>query len=131
MNLFCLLSQLPRFQNRSFATGRSIGLVYDSGSSKTEIVSVVDGYIQQKNVFRSDLGGEYFDERVRSYIEDDLRVPIVPHYNFTVKNMLEEKKVEYLNIPGVDPTYTRLAILDIAREVKENLLKVHPFKSDK
>jgi actin-like protein 6A len=108
-----------------FASGRSTSLILDTGASSTYAVPVHDGYALQKCMLKYDLGGEYLTEKVRSYVEETLKIPIVPRYNVQVKVDAEnQKKYDYVEYGNTHPNYEYYCKMEIARDIKENIVRI-------
>lgn len=52
----------------AFSLGRSTGLVLDSGASHTTVTPVLDGYILNKSVKKSSIGGNMLDQICHEYL---------------------------------------------------------------
>ena len=64
----------------SFANNRTSGLVLDCGAIHTTAIPIHDGYVLQKAVAQSPIGGEFITSKCRQLLEEQLNVEIVPYY---------------------------------------------------
>ncbi|OWK49443.1 Actin-like protein 6B, partial [Lonchura striata] len=69
---------------RSFANGRSTGLVLDSGATHTTAIPVHDGYILQQGIVKSPLAGDFISMQCRELFQE-LNIDIVPPYMIAAK----------------------------------------------
>ena len=64
----------------SFANNRTSGLVLDCGAIHTTAIPIHDGYVLQKAVAQSPIGGEFITSKCRQLLEETLNIEIVPYY---------------------------------------------------
>jgi actin-like protein 6A len=70
----------------SFASGRATSLVVDSGGGSTVVAAVHDGYVLQKSVATSPIGGEFLTDCMMKSLESK-GVVIRPRYSFKKKEV--------------------------------------------
>jgi len=107
-----------------FASGRSTSLVLDSGATATFAVPVHDGYVLQKGIVKYDIAGEYLTERIQSYVEESLKIPIVPRHYLNVRMDGENKLVDYVEHPNTHFSFDKFCKAEIARDIKESCCKL-------
>eukprot|EP01090_Pellita_catalonica_P022514 TRINITY_DN8782_c0_g7_i1.p1 TRINITY_DN8782_c0_g7~~TRINITY_DN8782_c0_g7_i1.p1 ORF type:complete len:374 (+),score=63.94 TRINITY_DN8782_c0_g7_i1:251-1372(+) len=108
----------------AFASGRSSGLVLDSGGGVTSTVAVSDGYVLPKTIGKSVLAGERLtDELYKIYQKK--KISIKPHYCIkrteVVRGEWEVKERTYQNLTKSYHEYFEKRVLE---DVKENVLRV-------
>jgi hypothetical protein len=64
----------------SFASGRTSGLVLDCGSLHTTAIPIHDGYVLNKAVAQSPLGGEFIISKCRQLLEEQSNIELIPYY---------------------------------------------------
>jgi actin-related protein len=64
----------------SFANSRTSGLVLDCGAYHTTAIPIHDGYVLNKAVAQSPLGGDFITSKCRQLFEEQLNIEIVPYY---------------------------------------------------
>jgi actin-related protein len=69
----------------AFANNRTSGLVLDCGATHTTAIPIHDGYVLNKAIAQSPLGGEFIITKARQFIEEQLNVEIVPYYQVKSK----------------------------------------------
>ncbi|KAG2411031.1 Actin-related protein [Vigna angularis] len=70
----------------SFASGRATSLVVDSGAGSTTVAPVLDGYVLQKAVISSPIGGQFLTECLTRSLEAKGITPR-PRYSFKKKEI--------------------------------------------
>ncbi|MED6107941.1 NuA4 histone acetyltransferase subunit [Stylosanthes scabra] len=70
----------------SFASGRATSLVIDSGGGSTTVAPVLDGYVLQKAVTTSPIGGEFLTDCLMKSLEGK-GITIKPRYAFKKKEI--------------------------------------------
>uniref|UniRef100_A0A803MIA2 Actin-related protein 4 n=1 Tax=Chenopodium quinoa TaxID=63459 RepID=A0A803MIA2_CHEQI len=70
----------------SFASGRATSLVVDSGGGSTTVAPVHDGYVLQKAVLTSPIGGEFLTDCLTKSLESK-GIIIKPRYSFKRKEI--------------------------------------------
>ncbi|KAH9603061.1 hypothetical protein KSS87_014863 [Heliosperma pusillum] len=70
----------------SFASGRATSLVVDSGGGSTTVAPVHDGYVLQKAVLSSPIGGEFLTDCLTKSLESK-GITIKPRYSFKRKEI--------------------------------------------
>lgn len=102
-------------------------MILDSGSSGTTTVPVHDGYALRKSTLRYEIGGESITERVLKHVEDKLKTEVKPRYSFQIRLDKDNKKMMPidLNFPNTHPSYERFCKMEIARDIKENVVRIN------
>nr|CAD2143423.1 unnamed protein product [Meloidogyne enterolobii] len=73
----------------AFASGRTAGLVVDSGATHTSAVPVYDGHCITNAVVRSPVGGDFLVEQCRKMLIKE-NVELVPYYKVASKKEVKE-----------------------------------------
>ena len=73
-----------KFQNR-FANNRTSGLVLDCGAYHTSAIPIHDGYVLNKAVVQTPMGGDFIMSKCRQLLEDQSNIEIVPYYQVKSK----------------------------------------------
>ncbi|KAF0924538.1 hypothetical protein E2562_010178 [Oryza meyeriana var. granulata] len=107
----------------SFASGRATSLVVDSGGGSTVVAAVHDGYVLQKSVATSPIGGEFLTDCMMKSLESK-GVVIRPRYSFKKKESPGEYKVVDLDLPNTTESYKLYCMRAIASDIKESVCRV-------
>ncbi|KAM0832707.1 hypothetical protein ACQ4PT_064728 [Festuca glaucescens] len=108
----------------SFASGRATSLVVDSGGGSTVISAVHDGYVLQKSVATSPIGGEFLTDCMMKSLEIK-GVVIRPRYSFKKKEVSPgDYKVVDLDFPNTTDSYRLYCMRAIASDIKESVCRV-------
>eukprot|EP00252_Welwitschia_mirabilis_P025606 TRINITY_DN807_c0_g1_i3.p1 TRINITY_DN807_c0_g1~~TRINITY_DN807_c0_g1_i3.p1 ORF type:complete len:443 (+),score=101.08 TRINITY_DN807_c0_g1_i3:281-1609(+) len=108
----------------SFASGRATSLVVDCGGGSTTVAPVHDGYVLQKAVVSSPIGGEVLTDCFLRTLENN-GIMIKPRYSFKKKEIRPgEFQVVDLDYPNTTESYRRFAQMDIASDIKEAVCRV-------
>ncbi|KAK2976496.1 hypothetical protein RJ640_001041, partial [Escallonia rubra] len=103
----------------SFASGRATSLVVDSGGGSTTIAPVHDGYVLQKAVATSPIGGEFLTDCLIKSLESKGRT-IKPRYSFKRKEIRPgEFQTVDLDFPDTTESYKLYSQRVIASDIKE------------
>ncbi|KAJ8752123.1 hypothetical protein K2173_001798 [Erythroxylum novogranatense] len=103
----------------SFASGRATSLVVDSGGGSTTIVPVHDGYVLQKAVGTSPIGGEFLTDCLIKSLEGK-GITIKPRYSFKRKEIRPgEFQIVDLDFPNTTESYKLYSQRLIASDIKE------------
>ncbi|VFQ86681.1 unnamed protein product [Cuscuta campestris] len=103
----------------SFASGRATSLVVDSGGGSTTIAPVHDGYVLQKAVCTSPIGGDMLTESLMKSLEQK-GVFIKPRYSFKRKEIRPgEFQIVDLDFPNTTESYKLFCQKAIASDIKE------------
>ncbi|GAA0185327.1 actin and actin related protein [Lithospermum erythrorhizon] len=103
----------------SFASGRVTSLVVDSGGGSTAIVPVHDGFVLQKAVASSPIGGEFLTDCLIKSLEQK-GITIKPRYSFKRKEVRPgEFQVVDLDFPNTTESYKLYSQRLIASDIKE------------
>jgi len=73
----------------AFASNRTSGLVLDCGASHTTTIPIHDGYVLNKAVAQSPLGGEFILSKCRQLLEEQLDIEVVPYYMIKSKEAVK------------------------------------------
>uniref|UniRef100_A0ACD5XJ33 Uncharacterized protein n=1 Tax=Avena sativa TaxID=4498 RepID=A0ACD5XJ33_AVESA len=108
----------------SFASGRATSLVVDSGGGSTVVSAVHDGYVLQKSVTTSPIGGEFLTDCMMKSLESK-GVVIRPRYSFKKKEVSPgDYKVVELDFPNTTDSYRLYCMRAIASDIKESVCRV-------
>ncbi|THU69828.1 hypothetical protein C4D60_Mb08t18520 [Musa balbisiana] len=108
----------------SFASGRATSLVVDSGGGSTTIAAVHDGYVLQKAVSTSPIGGEFLTDCMMKSLESK-GVMIKPRYSFKRKEIRPgEFQTVDLDIPNTTESYKLYSQRAVASDIKESVCRV-------
>ncbi|XP_019189770.1 PREDICTED: actin-related protein 4-like [Ipomoea nil] len=103
----------------SFASGRATSLVIDSGGGSTTIAPVHDGYVLQRAVTTSPIGGEVLTEALMRSLEQK-GIVIKPRYSFRRKEIRPgEFQMVDLDFPNTTQSYKLYYQKVIAGDIKE------------
>lgn len=103
----------------SFASGRATALVVDSGGGSTTVAPVHDGYVLQKAVATSPVGGEFLSECLMKSLENK-GITIKPRYSFKRKEIRPgEYQTAVLDFPNTTESYKLYSQRVIASDIKE------------
>ena len=73
-------SNIIYYKKKRFASNRTSGLVLDCGAIHTTAIPIHEGYVLQKAVAQSPLGGEFILSQCRQFLEEQLKIDVVPYY---------------------------------------------------
>ncbi|KAL6973551.1 Actin-related protein 4 [Sarracenia purpurea var. burkii] len=103
----------------SFASGRATSLVVDSGGGSTTIAPVHDGYVLQKAVQSSPIGGEFLTDCLMKSLESK-GLTIKPRYSFKRKEIRPgDFQTVDLDFPNTTESYKLYSQRVIASDIKE------------
>ncbi|KAI5660170.1 hypothetical protein M9H77_28963 [Catharanthus roseus] len=103
----------------SFASGRATSLVVDSGGGSTTVAPVHDGYVLQKAVATSPIGGELLTDCLMKSLESK-GITIRPRYAFKRKEIRPgEFQIVDLDFPNTTESYKLYCQRVIASDIKE------------
>ncbi|CAH2036997.1 unnamed protein product, partial [Thlaspi arvense] len=120
----------------SFATGRATSLVVDCGGGSTTIAPVHEGYVLQKAVVSSPLGGEFLTDCLLKSLESK-GIKIRPRYSFKRKEVRagefqvlnfilgnETANVEDVHLPDTTESYRLFCQRMIVGDIKDSICRV-------
>eukprot|EP01018_Ginkgo_biloba_P014166 Gb_30963 [translate_table: standard] len=108
----------------SFASGRATSLVVDCGGGSTTVAAVHDGYVLQKAVVSSPIGGEFLTDCLMKILESR-GILLRPRYSFKRKEVRPgEFHTIDLDFPNTTERYRRYSQMIIASDVKEAVCRV-------
>jgi actin-like protein 6A len=103
----------------SFASGRATSLVVDSGGGSTTVAPVHDGYVLQKAVLSSPIGGEFLTDCLIKSLESK-GITIKPRYAFKRKEIRTgEFQTVDVDWPNTTESYRIYCQRIIASDIKE------------
>lgn len=103
----------------SFASGRATSLVVDSGGGSTTVAPVHDGYVLQRAVATSPIGGEFLTECLLRSLESK-GITIKPRYSFKRKEIQPgEFQIVDLDFPNTTESYKLYCQKVVASDIKE------------
>jgi len=117
----------------AFSSGRSTGLILDSGGGTTSAVPVSDGYVLKKGIIKQNFGGEFLSQQAATLIESLYNIKITPRYKIKKKNAVdagvEANFVEY-DRPNTTPSFHQYAMNQVMHEFKETICQVseNPYR---
>ncbi|CAM6103996.1 unnamed protein product [Calypogeia fissa] len=114
----------------SFASGRATSLVVDCGGGSTTVAAVHDGYVLQKAIVRSPIGGEFLTDCMLKTLEGK-GISVKPRYAFRRKEVRPgEFEVTDVDVPHTTESYRLYMQRAIAADVKEVVCRVpdSPFE---
>ncbi|XP_042017132.1 actin-related protein 4-like isoform X2 [Salvia splendens] len=103
----------------SFASGRATSLVVDCGGGSTTVVPVHDGYVLQKAVSTSPIGGDFLSDCLLKSLESK-GLSIKPRYAFKRKEVRPgEFQIVDLDLPNTTESYKLYSQRVIVSDIKE------------
>ncbi|XP_022871519.1 actin-related protein 4-like [Olea europaea var. sylvestris] len=103
----------------SFASGRATSLIVDSGGGSTTVAAVHDGYVLQKAVATSPIGGELLTDCLLKSLEHK-GISIKPRYAFRRKEIRPgEFQTVDLDFPNTTESYKLYSQRVIVSDIKE------------
>ncbi|GKV37855.1 hypothetical protein SLEP1_g45827 [Rubroshorea leprosula] len=107
----------------SFATGRATSVVVDSGGGSITVAPVHDGYVLQKAVSSSPIGGEFLTDCLMKSLESK-GIVIKPRYSFKRKEIQPgEFQTIDLDFPNTTESYKLYSQRVIAGDIKESVCR--------
>uniref|UniRef100_A0A1D2A4J3 Actin-related protein 4 n=1 Tax=Auxenochlorella protothecoides TaxID=3075 RepID=A0A1D2A4J3_AUXPR len=119
----------------AFSTGRQTALVVDAGHAQTMVAAVHDGYVLQKSVIRSPLGGALLTRCLMHSVQSG-GTRIHPRFDFQrVETVPGQFEVKYearkyrgpdgeLHAVTATDSYRRHTVLSIAQDLKDAVCRV-------
>ncbi|KAG0610908.1 hypothetical protein M758_7G100900 [Ceratodon purpureus] len=108
----------------SFASGRATSLVVDCGGGSTTVAAVHDGYVLQKAVVRSAIGGEVLTDCLQRTLEAK-GIQIKPRFSFKRKEIRPgEFEVVPVELPNTTDSYYAYAQRAVVADIKESVCRV-------
>ncbi|XP_022729061.1 actin-related protein 4-like [Durio zibethinus] len=103
----------------SFASGRATSVVVDSGGGSTTVAPVHDGYVLQKAVSSSPIGGEFLTDCLMKSLESK-GIVIKPRYSFKRKEIQPGVyQTVDIDFPNTAESYKLYSQRVIASDIKE------------
>ncbi|KAF7851910.1 hypothetical protein BT93_L1625 [Corymbia citriodora subsp. variegata] len=107
----------------SFASGRATSLVVDCGGGSTTIAPVHDGYVLQKAVATSPIGGEFLTDCLLKSLESK-GIKIKPRYSFKRKEVRPGDFQPFdLDFPSTTESYRLYSQRVIASDIKDSVCR--------
>ncbi|EGR34034.1 hypothetical protein IMG5_026550 [Ichthyophthirius multifiliis] len=100
----------------SYIFAKETMLLVDSGAYNTYVVPIIEGYVNQKGVIRSDIAGEYLTKQLRSIWEK--KVQSSKSYN------------RFLNYDKLTNSMKNWGANEITREIKSRNIKIKEIRQD-
>ncbi|KAG6512741.1 actin-related protein 4-like [Zingiber officinale] len=108
----------------SFSSGRATSLVVDSGGGSTTVAAVHDGFVLQKAVLTSPVGGELLTDCMMKSLESK-GTTLRPRYSFKKKEIRQgEFQIINLDFPNTTESYKLYSQRAIASDIKESVCRV-------
>jgi actin-like protein 6A len=108
-----------------FASGRTTGLVLESGANLTQVVPVSEGYILYKSMATSHIGGDTVTQHLINHIEENRGKELLPSFNYQYSSENEgQRNVNLKDIGHVDPSVLDFHKKRFSQEMKELYFKV-------
>lgn len=107
----------------SFASGRATSLVVDCGGGSTTIAPVHDGYVLQKAVGTSPIGGEFLTDCLLKSLESK-GIKIKPRYSFKRKEVRPGDFQPFdVDFPNTTESYRLYSQRVIASDIKDSVCR--------
>ncbi|KAI4331513.1 hypothetical protein MLD38_029698 [Melastoma candidum] len=107
----------------SFASGRATSLVVDCGGGSTTVAPVHDGYVLQKAVTTSPIGGDFLTDSLLKSLESK-GFKIKPRYSFKRKEARPgEFQTVDVDFPNTTESYRLYSQRVIASDIKESVCR--------
>ncbi|KAK8543350.1 hypothetical protein V6N13_136133 [Hibiscus sabdariffa] len=107
----------------SFASGRATSVVIDSGGGSTTVAPVHDGYVLQKAVSSSPIGGEFLTDCLMKSLESK-GILIKPRYSFKRKEIQPGVfQTVDVDLPHTTESYKLYSQRVIASDIKESVCR--------
>jgi len=114
----------------TFASGRSTGLVLDSGGAVTTAVPVHDGFALTKCISRSNIAGDTLTKELFKYLEKK-GTTIRPQYCIERKVLPSGGfQISELDFPSITESYQTYMALEVVRDIKESILRISEILFD-
>ncbi|GAB1602844.1 actin-like protein 6B [Argonauta hians] len=110
----------------AFASGRSTGLILDSGATHTTAVPVYDGYVLTQAIVKSPLAGDFIIMESKKLCEE-AEVEIVPPYLIRSKEVVQEyESPKYVKkeVPEVTKSFHNYMVKDVLQDFVATVLQV-------
>ncbi|XP_030535458.1 actin-related protein 4 [Rhodamnia argentea] len=107
----------------SFASGRATSLVVDCGGGSTTVAPVHDGYVLQKGVATSPIGGEFLTDCLLKSLESK-GIKIRPRYSFKRKEVRPGEFQSFdVDFPSTTESYRLYSQRVIASDIKDSVCR--------
>jgi len=111
----------------AFSSGRTAGLVLDSGATCTSAVPVFDGYIVPHAIVRSAIGGDFVVNQCRQMLEKE-GIDAVPYYKIASKREVKEGDPpvwrERSNLPEVTASFDEFMKKQVVEDFAQSTLQL-------
>ncbi|XP_075056679.1 actin-like protein 6A [Mixophyes fleayi] len=111
----------------TFANGRNMGLVLDSGSTYTTAIPVHDGHVLQQGIVKSPLAGDFISQQCRELFQE-MNVDLIPPYMIASKEAVPVgapanwKRKE--NLPQITNSWHNYMCSHVIQDFKSSVLQV-------
>ncbi|KAI6683368.1 hypothetical protein NL676_029281 [Syzygium grande] len=107
----------------SFASGRATSLVVDCGGGSTTVAPVHDGYVLQKAVATSPIGGDFLTDCLLKSLESK-GIKIKPRYSFKRKEVRPGEFQPFdIDFPSTTESYRLYSQRVIASDIKDSVCR--------
>lgn len=108
-----------------FASGRTSGLVLESGANLTQVVPISEGYILYKSMATTHIGGDTVTQDLINYVEENRSKELLPYFYYQYSSEQESQRTATLkDIGHVDPSVLDFHKKRFVQEMKELHFKV-------
>jgi actin-like protein 6A len=117
----------------AFSSGRSTGLILDSGGGTTSAVPVVDGYVLKKGIIKQNFGGDFLSKQAAALIESIYNIKITPRYKIKKKNAVDAgQPADFIenDCPNTTPSFHQYAI-NLCMNLKKQFVKFQRIHLEK
>lgn len=112
----------------AFASNRTSGLVLDCGATHTTTIPIHDGYVLNKAVAQTPLGGDFITSKCRQLLEEQLNIDVVPYYMIKSKESVKAneppKFVKRTDINDLTESYKRFMMKETLLDFATHVLQV-------
>ncbi len=100
----------------------------DCGATHTTTIPIHDGYVLNKAVAQSPLGGEFILSKCRQLLEEQLNIEVVPYYSIKSKEAVKAneppKFVRRTDINEITESYKRFMLKETLLDFTTHVLQV-------
>lgn len=111
----------------AFANNRTSGLILDCGTYHTTAIPIHDGYVLNKAVAQSPIGGDFIISKCKQLLEDQLNIELVPYYVVKSKEATkpgEPAKFMKREFNDLTESYKRFMVRETLTDYVLNVLQV-------
>ena len=103
-------------------------MVLDCGAYHTTAIPIHDGYVLNKAVAQSPLGGDFILSKCRQLLEEQLNIEVIPYYMVKSKEAVKPgepaKFVKRTDINDLTESYKKFMIKDTLLDFSTHVLQV-------